>query len=353
MEKFQPQKGLSLIEVLIAMTLSSLLLLGVMRMFMDSSRSSASDIALSQVQDSARIAMEMIKRDVRMAGFRGRCVIANAPTTNGSLVNLDNQSVIGVEGNKTSSDSLAVLSAEEMMRPDVYGDASSTLNPVYITNFNNAGKIEFNRNICFSSTDVFLVSDCRQLAAFSPKEAQHACKDDPAETKTTDKLTPIGAKKAEVSFKDYTVAPECSDETDLTTCPTLHNLGSTTGIVYDIRKTTRLGSDGKPLFALFRAGEEMVEGIENMQVLYGIRQGNKIAYTKGCTQASVSAGTCNPGNTTHIQVSLLVASSNNVSDTNKQQTFNILNLAENKQLTTNDRRLRRLFITTIQLRSQR
>ena len=80
--------------------------------------------------------------------------------------------------------------------------------------------------------------------------------------------------------------------------------------------------------------KEMVEGIENMQVLYGIRQGNKIAYTKGCTQASVSAGTCDPGNTTHIQVSLLVASSNNVSDTNKQQTFNILNLAENKQLTT-------------------
>lgn len=352
MERHHSQKGISLIELLIAMTLSSLLLLGVMRMFMDSSRSSASDRALAQVQDSARIAMEMIKEDVRMAGFWGRCVAADAKTTSGSLVNFTSQSVIGVEGSTTTSDSLAVLGAEELIRPDVYGDSASALNPVYITNFNNSGKIQFNKNICFASTDVFLVSDCRQLVAFSPKESKHTCKDDPTKTVTANALTPNNSSGA-ISLKNYTVPPQCSTGTDVTTCPTLHNLGSINGTLYDIRQTGRFGSDGQPLFALFRAGREMVEGIENMQVLYGIQSGNTITYTSGCTQASFNAGSCRPGNTTHIQVSLLVASTNNVADSNTKQTFNLLNLGVNTQLTTDDRRLRKLFTTTIQLRNQR
>ena len=346
----RPQQGISLIELMIALTLSSLLMLGVMRMFVDSSRSNASDSALAQVQDSARIAMEMIKRDVRMAGYRGSCVSADAEITSGSLVDFSSQSVIGVEGTGTNNDTLAILTAEELMRPDDFTNPSSPLTPVNATAFDNSGKITFSKDICYSSDDVFLISDCRQLAVFSPQESLYECKDDPSETTTANSMTAIGAGNNIISLKDYVVPPECS--TDITTCPTLHNLGSTTGLIYDIRNSGRNGSDGLPLQALFRDGEEMVEGVENMQVLYGVRDGNNIRYTSGCTQVSFDNGTCNPGNTSHIRISLVVASSNNVTNTNEQRTFDILNLNNNTTLTTNDRRLRRVFTTTIQLRNQ-
>ncbi len=161
------QQGISLVELLIALTLSSLLMLGVMRMFMDSSRSNASDSALAQVQDSARIAMEMIKRDVRMAGYRGSCVSADAEITPGSLVDFSSQSVIGVEGSNTNSDTLAILAAEELMRPDDFTNPGSPLTPVFVTTFNSGGKITLSKDICYSSDDVFLISGYRQLAVFS------------------------------------------------------------------------------------------------------------------------------------------------------------------------------------------
>ena len=53
------------------------------------------DSALAQVQDSARIAMEIIKRDVHMAGYRGSCVGGDAEEfIDSSLDTLVNQGII-------------------------------------------------------------------------------------------------------------------------------------------------------------------------------------------------------------------------------------------------------------------
>ncbi|MFK0571732.1 PilW family protein [Endozoicomonas sp.] len=161
------QTGISLIELMIALTLSSLLMLGVMRMFMDSTRSSATDSALVQVQDSARIAMEMIKRDVRMAGYRGSCVSADAEPTPGSIVDFDRQSVTGIEDDKIGvdivSDTLSILRAEEW----------SIDNPVRITSFYDTANadnntIDLTRAITTTADEVLLISDCRQIAALNP-----------------------------------------------------------------------------------------------------------------------------------------------------------------------------------------
>ncbi|USE37523.1 hypothetical protein MJO57_04705 [Endozoicomonas sp. SCSIO W0465] len=117
---------------MIALTLSSLIMLGVMRMFVDSTRSSAADTALMQIQDSARIAMEIIKHDVRMAGFRGVCVPSDAELTPGSLIDFNSESISGTEGGGTQSDTLAVLRAEEVMR--TISPMDSTLTTVEIKN---------------------------------------------------------------------------------------------------------------------------------------------------------------------------------------------------------------------------
>ncbi|MFZ3024479.1 PilW family protein [Pseudomonas sp.] len=65
------QRGLSLIELMVAILLSSLLLLGVLELYSNTSRSDRSGSALADLQDDARVAMEFIKRDIRRAGYMG------------------------------------------------------------------------------------------------------------------------------------------------------------------------------------------------------------------------------------------------------------------------------------------
>lgn len=65
------QRGLSLIELMVAILLSSLLLLGVLELYSNTSRTDRSGSALADLQDDARVAMEFIKRDIRRAGYLG------------------------------------------------------------------------------------------------------------------------------------------------------------------------------------------------------------------------------------------------------------------------------------------
>lgn len=73
------QAGLSLIELMVAILISSLLLLGVVQMFTNTSATDRTNTELARVQESGRIAMELISREVRRAGYQG-CVAASVET---------------------------------------------------------------------------------------------------------------------------------------------------------------------------------------------------------------------------------------------------------------------------------
>ncbi|PCJ47700.1 MAG: hypothetical protein COA99_00040 [Moraxellaceae bacterium] len=69
---YQPrQAGLSLLELMIALALSSFLLLGVFQIFNANITSSNLQRAYSRVQENGRIATELIARDIRMTGYWG------------------------------------------------------------------------------------------------------------------------------------------------------------------------------------------------------------------------------------------------------------------------------------------
>ncbi|MCY1287262.1 hypothetical protein D9M68_148570 [compost metagenome] len=78
------QKGLSLIELMIAILISSLLLLGVIQLFGNTTASDRTNTAMARVQESGRIALEIIGADARRAGYQG-CSSSSNPTTVGSL----------------------------------------------------------------------------------------------------------------------------------------------------------------------------------------------------------------------------------------------------------------------------
>jgi type IV pilus assembly protein PilW len=67
------QRGLSLVELLVAMALGLLLLAGVIQVVLGSKRSYQTGVALAELQESGRFALEAMTQDLRNAGFTGAC----------------------------------------------------------------------------------------------------------------------------------------------------------------------------------------------------------------------------------------------------------------------------------------
>ena len=63
--------GLSLVELMIALALGSLLVLGVSGIFVAGTKSNQAEKAISRVQQAGRLAVELLNHDIRQAGYRG------------------------------------------------------------------------------------------------------------------------------------------------------------------------------------------------------------------------------------------------------------------------------------------
>lgn len=71
LSRHRAQTGFTLIELMIAMLLGLIVIGGVISVFIAGQRSYATNKALGDVQDSSRIAFEMMARDIRDAGLTG------------------------------------------------------------------------------------------------------------------------------------------------------------------------------------------------------------------------------------------------------------------------------------------
>ncbi|MFC6475539.1 PilW family protein [Pseudomonas asuensis] len=68
------QRGLSLVELMVAIVLGLLLIGGVLQIFLSSNKTYKTNLALSEVQEAGRFAMEFLTFDIRNASYRGECV---------------------------------------------------------------------------------------------------------------------------------------------------------------------------------------------------------------------------------------------------------------------------------------
>lgn len=93
----RPQMGLSLIELMVAILISSILLLGVLELYINTSRTDRTSNELARVQENGRLVMELLAREARRAGYQG-CVAASNTTVDGSITYPDD----AVTGTATS-----------------------------------------------------------------------------------------------------------------------------------------------------------------------------------------------------------------------------------------------------------
>src|SRR6266536_1972585 len=64
-------RGLTLVELMIAMTIGLLILLAVSRIFVTSRATYTYEEGLARTQESGRFAMEFLSQDLRMSGYAG------------------------------------------------------------------------------------------------------------------------------------------------------------------------------------------------------------------------------------------------------------------------------------------
>ncbi len=298
------QQGLTLIEILVAMTISLVLLAGVVQILAGSKASYRINEAHSRLQENGRFALQMMAEDIRMAGFWG-CLGNTTEVIDrlnpGGNVNPVLGGISGIEGGvgvPPPVDSIAFQGAVGGGLPvNAYDEGAASIT----TTINNG----------LAQDDLFLVGDCEKIHLLQITDV------DPA-TGTVTFLAGAGVPGNATGLGDY-------DPLNAV----LHRAAS---VAYAINN----GNSGQP--SLFRSVNgnpmELVEGVENLQILYG-----EDLDADGTTNSYNAADGVNMANVVSVRIILTLRSLND-------------NLASIEDPVTFDRRLRRTFSSTIVLRNR-
>lgn len=234
------QAGLSMVELMVAITLGLILLAGVIQIFASNKQTYRVQEATARVQENGRIAMQLITQDIRMADYWGcaqavtgvinhlDCVDCGYDLMNGGITGTNNDGVNG-------SDTLTLQGA--------YGGGI----PVDSHNV-NAASFKTIVGHGLSTDDIVLASDCIQSHLMQVTNANQSTATVVANTGSG---TPGNATKPGFQFEDDAQ---------------IYRLRS---LVYSIQND---GTTGEP--GLFRsdngaAAQMLVEGVEDMQILFG------------------------------------------------------------------------------------
>jgi len=180
-ESKQRQSGFGLVEILIALLLGTLLTTAMVQIYLSSKQAYRTQDALSRIQENGRYVMEVLGRDIRMAGFQGcgnldnvfATVVVSGISGSGTFGAGDTlrglNDVTGdvdVEGSVINA-SLTTLeeTATDVITINRADDCGAYLSVAI--NDPSADIVLNDGNSCdFEQDDLALISDCSQLVLF-------------------------------------------------------------------------------------------------------------------------------------------------------------------------------------------
>lgn len=344
------QRGLSLVELLIALALTSTLILGIFTVYMDSNQTSRLATSLARIQESGRIATDVIARDLRMVGFQGcadpddvtmNVIAENPPTSDffastlrGWEVN-DANWATGTEFDNTTIESRALIGSDviavqrgESVEVELVGNVETVNANIQVTG-SDVG--------LFGKGDIVLISDCEAADLF--RISSQPSSDTWAHAKgvnTDNRLSQAYKESARIMRFSATV--------------------------YFVADTGRNDAQGNDIRALYRATnnllnqatpdfqvDEIVEGVESLQLEYGELLGtNNIRYTTADNVGDMT-------NVLAIRAGLLISDADGVRDDVDSASYDLPGQTVSATGTVThpgDRRLRRAFTTTVMLRNR-
>jgi type IV pilus assembly protein PilW len=286
------QRGLTLVELMIAMILGLFLIGGLLQIFISSKQTYRMQEALSRLQENGRFAIDFMTRDIRLAGFKGcssRSYAAMPPVLNQATAFLYdfNTAIQGFEANPANntwtpsmvaaisdseplggSDVIAIRRADEQgfavtaqgANTLTLDDTVSGTNPnltasnanltASLDNFINAGFLNSSR---VNNCAIVVVSDCADAAVVFQISAVN--------------VNVLGYSKGNCMSGSKTILPG----NDFINLP-VTGVGSQVFPINTISYYVKT-ADNQP--SLYRgigdnAAQALVEGVENMEILYGV-----------------------------------------------------------------------------------
>ena len=289
------QRGFTLIEAMIGIALSTVIVLGVSQLFTANSRSYDLLIGQSQLQESGRFALSKLVRSARMAGYKG-CFSRNDDFYKTFIDDIPyefNLSVglIGYEGETTS------------WSPDIETTLPKTVSGVdtnvYIADSEGAGT-GIDTSSILRGTDIFTVNYIAErkhrLTANMPTSSENVLVDLTGFNLSKDYMAYIHDCEKGTLFRltgfdavtgiehDNTVDPDgytnaVTELAEFNSYETDAYVSSIVSHTYFVAPGEDTNNVGNMPMSLWRksgisAPEELLEGIEDLQVAYGIDTDN-------------------------------------------------------------------------------
>jgi len=354
---FYRSRGFGLVEVLVAMTIGLILLGGAISMLSTNKWTYKVVEQQGRIQENARFALETISRDLRAAGYFG-CVdylnkVANqiSGTTAGSLLDtsapvngLENYDPAGATANKTWYPSAnTVVPAGIVTGSDAisirYLDSANSMATIAPFMTQPSDAIQTNAGNGLTAGDIVAITDCDNADIF-----QVTGPADPDTSGTIEHNTG-GAELPGNANPDLSKSYD-SGATVLPMASVVYFIGT--------------GADGRP--ALFRGvmpatgdrsamnTRELIQGVEHLHILYGKdTTGDEVP--DSFLKAGAAGLTTNNDwdNVVNLRISLLVSSDEEIGQDVDIQARTLL---DENVAAANDRRFRRVFTTTINLRNK-
>lgn len=318
------QKAFSLVELMIAIAIGLVLLVGLIQVFQSSKRSYTIQDSLARMQENGRYAMDLLRSDLRLSGYWGGNADISAIKGSSGIITPDGN--CGSSGDPRWG---------RMLERSVFGINNDITNYNCIETFNEPSP-EVGQYLANGDVITIRYADPLQITTFSPSDNNRYF----IRTSLFDGKVFTGKDANSNNIDDNPVSThrlvshayyvghqntECPGNTNLQ-IPTL------------FRKA--LSNDGTPI------QEEMVRGIESLQIQYGVDNNND-----GTTNQYRNADDiANWTNITSIRIWLLVRDECPSTGYTNDNLYIMGDVTLDRR-NQNDRFRRHLYTTTINLRN--
>lgn len=334
------QQGLSLVELMVALALGLIVTTALISVFVMSTQAFRTQDSFAQLQENARFALTTIARDVRMAGYRGCLGGRNDTAIPVPMINnlasagqYANNFAVGLQSfhatGTTWSPSLDASISGATPAPSAGSDvitmrfATGPGMPLSAIMASSSADVPLASNAGLSVGKAVLIADCVVSTVFkvtainADQSVSHIADGVSNATTNLGRAFSTDASVMPISTVTYYVGPSSSAPT-----------GTEKSLWQQI--------DG--------VNNELAEGVENMQFLFGEDSNTDLSPDRYVTADQVA----NFDNVIAVKLALLVRTiDDNIAVTAPKYTFNGV-----ANLTPADRRVRRTFNLTISLRNR-
>ena len=348
------QQGLTLVELMIALTLGLIVIAALVAVFSSSNQNYRQNEALAGLQDNARFALDALGRDLAMAGYWGGV----RPIDAGTNIQVSAAARPGVI--KASADGDCGPATQASGYDWLFDVATSIVfrNHLATTTINADFTCLLPTEIQ-ASTDVLMIRRVSGVPAFTIDSAGTrvpATADTAANRFYVKTNQNTGTLYRAVGAFSVSAPLDCPDSMGLSApCPPTSapvQVYAYTPQIYYIRNHLRTAGDGIPMLcrrflddtaSTARMVEDcLAEGVENLQIEWGIDSGSGVNYLFAPTVAQLESARM-------ARIHILVRStSKNTVGSRDAKTFQ---LADEVAQTFTDGVLRRAFTTTVQLKN--